>query len=63
MIQTLRETFLCEICDQHFHNLPLGGIVLEDAVQRPLRICPECGPVDWDVMEFCREAIVGNFEN
>ncbi len=63
MIQTHKETFLCEIYDQHFHRLPLGGMTVEDSLLSPVRICPECGPVDWGVMQFYREAIVRNLEN
>lgn len=63
MIQTHKETYLCEICEGHFHNIPLGGMASEDSMLWPVRICPECGPVDYDVMQFCREAVMGNFEN
>jgi len=63
MIETHEETYHCEICEGHFHKLPLGGVSLEESLWSPVRICPECGPVDLDVMQFCREAIVRNFEN
>ncbi len=63
MIQPHIETYLCEICEGHFHKLPLGGMSSEASITSPIRICPESGPVDWNVMQFCREAIVRNFEN
>jgi len=63
MIQTHKETYLCEICEGYFHRLLLGGIFSEESITSPIRICPKCGPIDWSVMQFCREAIVENFEN
>lgn len=53
----------CLICERLLRVAPLSGI--EDGGRRvlPIRNCPYCGPVDFEVMQLCREAVIGSRTN
>lgn len=55
--------FTCPICGNFSVNLPLGGLMDTGSKVDPIKICPYCGPVYWEVMEICQEIAVGNFLN
>ncbi len=51
--------FNCLICERFVRVAHLSGI--EDSEKRalPIKNCPYCGPVDFEVMQLCREVVTG----
>jgi len=47
----------CLICEKFVRVAPLSGI--EDSEKRalPIKNCPHCGPIDFEVMQLCREVV------
>jgi len=49
---------VCEACEKkHLSCVVLG---LEESMFRliPMRLCKECGPINLDLMQFCRELTI-----
>ena len=53
----------CEICDNFVRVAPLSGIEEWQKLALPIRNCPDCGPVDLQVMQSCRESTIGCARN
>lgn len=47
--------FICRICGTATRRVPLCGATDQGFVW----LCRNCGPIDWEVMAACREAVVG----
>jgi len=60
MGQTREVVFICEICGESNRELPLGGLTDVMSMTFPIGTCPSCGPIDWEVMQICRETVVGS---
>lgn len=55
--------FSCNICGECSDKLPLGGLTDTASVTRPMSTCPSCGPIQWEVMQVCKEITLGSFLN
>ncbi len=63
MIEAKEISYVCGICGQHSHYLPTAGVIHADFMTFPIKLCPDCGPTQWEVMQFCREITLGVFQN
>lgn len=55
--------FFCAICGETSAGWPTGGLACPGSFLLPIVICPSCGPVHWEVMQMCREAVVRDLLN
>ena len=53
----------CEVCEKLMINPTISGLELKNFTQIPIRMCPSCGPIDLDLMQFCREIVTGCNDN
>ena len=63
MIEAKEISYVCGICGQHSHYLPTGGVIRTDSMTFPIKLCPDCGPYQWEVMQICREITLGTLQN
>ena len=60
MDQTGQIILVCNICGGISEGLSLGGLSYGGSMETPIHACPYCGPIDWEVMQICREMVVGS---
>lgn len=53
----------CDICGEGSKRNPVGGLLETMSMTIPLETCIYCGPIDLEVMQFCKESTVGNHLN
>jgi len=51
--------FLCGLCGEHLDNVPMVGLRDDAWTAASIFACPHCGPRDWELMEICREVVLG----
>ena len=56
--QPAPKLFICEICQEAAVNPLTMGIESDRKGSALVQLCPECGAVDLELMQFCREAII-----
>ena len=62
-LQEYQTKFYCEICESTVEKSSLAGIEIEYSTAKPIKTCCHCGPVDFEVMQLCREAVIGSRTN
>lgn len=53
----------CEACDQNNLSEVTIGIEIETYGYSIVNLCKNCGAIDGDLMQFCREFVLGCSEN
>ena len=53
----------CEVCETLMVRPIISGLEVNNFTQIPIRMCHSCGPIDLDIMQFCREIVIGCNEN
>jgi RNase P subunit RPR2 len=56
--ESQRELFFCEICEQLVVKPLTMGIESDQRFSSLIQLCPDCGPVDLDLMQLCRELTI-----
>jgi hypothetical protein len=54
---------VCEACDQDIVTKIVIGMKADANAYSPVYLCKKCGPIDIDLMQFCRELTIGCNEN
>jgi len=54
---------LCEACNQNILGKIVIGIETDTYACTPICLCESCGLIDLDLMQFCREIVLGCNEN
>jgi hypothetical protein len=54
---------VCEACDQKFRTKIVIGIEAAADAYSPVYLCEDCGPIDQELMQLCRELTIGCNEN
>ena len=49
---------ICEACDQEISRRIVIGIEVNRFSRAPVILCKSCGPINLDLMQFCRELTV-----
>ena len=49
----------CEACDKIILSHVVMGVQVSMSRQIPIGLCDRCGVIDLDLMQFCREIIMG----
>ena len=55
--------FTCDICGESCARFPVGGLLETVSMTIPIETCIHCGPIQWEVMQICRETTVGSHLN
>ena len=63
MTESNEISYVCGFCGQHSNYLPTGGLIHTDSMTFPIKLFPDCGPTQWEVLQFCREITLGAFQN
>jgi len=53
-----RKPFICEICEELVLKPMTMGIESDQKFSSLIQLCPECGAVNLDLMQLCREATI-----
>jgi predicted RNA-binding Zn-ribbon protein involved in translation (DUF1610 family) len=56
--ESKRESFLCELCGQLIVKPLTMGIQSDQKFSSLIQLCPDCGAVDLDLMQLCRELTI-----
>jgi hypothetical protein len=54
---------VCEACEQNISSKIVIGIAATADARSPIYLCENCGPIDLDLMQLCRELTIGCHEN
>jgi hypothetical protein len=49
------EPFLCLVCGKITDKATFGGVDACENLLIPIEVCPDCGPIDLEAMQLCRE--------
>ena len=56
--------FICPVCGNASRIVPICGVFSSNGgVMYPVALCIECGPLNLELLEFCREAVLGTHTN
>jgi hypothetical protein len=50
--------FFCEVCEQTAVKPAAMGIDANREFNSTIQLCRECGPIDLELMQICREATI-----
>jgi RNase P subunit RPR2 len=56
--ESKQEPFFCEICEQLVVKPLTMGIESNQRFSSLIQLCPDCGAVDLDLMQLCRELAI-----
>jgi len=60
----LNVLYLCPFCGSVRRRLPVAGMLSDRfGLERPIGLCTSCGPLNLDLLELCRESVVGSWKN
>ena len=48
---------VCEACEIGNLNQTVMGMEINESDQQPIYLCEKCGPIDLELMQFCRELV------
>jgi hypothetical protein len=51
--------FTCEVCGQSLAKPTFAGIEVGGDTMLQISLCRGCGPVDFELMQLCREVTIG----
>ncbi len=54
---------ICEVCGESADNPTIIGVESERNLTRLIRLCHNCGPIDLDIMQLCREMTIRCSDN
>jgi hypothetical protein len=57
------KSFFCEVCEQTAVNPVAMGMDGNQQFNSTIQLCRECGPVDLELMQVCREATISCRDN
>lgn len=63
MSKLQEKSVACEVCEEPMASPIISGLELKNFAQIPIRMCKSCGPIDLDVMQYCREIVTGCNDN
>ena len=52
------QNFICEVCEETVMNRLTMGIDSNREFNSTIQLCRECGPIDLELMQICREATI-----
>jgi hypothetical protein len=52
------ENFFCEVCEETAMNRLAMGMDSNREFNSPIQLCRQCGPIDLELMQICREATI-----
>jgi len=55
--------FTSQICGGGCERLLVCGLLETGSMTIPIETCIHCGPIQWEVMQICRETTIGSFLN
>ena len=54
---------VCEACDKEILTNVISGKEVQSSYQGPIRLCQDCGLIELDIMQYCRELAIGCNDN
>ena len=51
--------YKCEVCGESEKKPPLTGVDIQYRIAKPIQACRDCGPIEYEVMQLCREVVTG----
>jgi len=55
-------SIVCEACETSKTEIVMG-VQLNDFYESAVYMCQSCGPIDLNLMQFCRESVIGCNDN
>jgi hypothetical protein len=62
-LESKSQAFACEVCGEAVAVLTTMGMESDSRFTTPIKLCQQCGAIDLDLMQLCREATIGCAEN
>ena len=63
MLELQSQDFACEVCGESAANPRMVGVESDRDITTSIQLCRDCGPIDSDLMQLCRDITIGCTKN